>query len=383
VHPNVRRSLIAGAGLIATAGVVAAAVLGSRGSPPHPSATTSTTKGSAVVAHHEATTTTSTTRPPTVTISAVGDFNFGSTPSLPPDPATYFQDVRSALQGQIVFGNLEGTLTDSGSTSKCAKPSPTCYAFRAPTSYASIIRAAGFTVVNSANNHSHDFGVQGVAATSAALDAAGIVQAGLPGQIGMVTVGSVKVAFVDFAPYAVTNDLLDLATARTLIMQAKSEANVVVVYMHAGAEGETADHVTGHEEYFVGEDRGNPEAFAHAAIDAGADLVIASGPHTLRGMELYRGHLIDYSLGDFAGYADFSTTGTLDLSGVLTVTLTAGGTLVSGHFTSLLLSGVDQPSLDPSNAAAAFVNRLSAEDFGSNAVTISASGQLSMPASAG
>ena len=53
--------------------------------------------------------------------------------------------------------------------------------------------------------------------------------------------------------------------------------------MHAGAEGSAADHVTGQEETYLGEDRGNPEAFAHMAIDAGASLVIASGPHVLRG----------------------------------------------------------------------------------------------------
>ena len=382
-----RRWLLAGAALIVAAGIAVAAIVAPRGSSPRLSSTT-TTGTSATAAHHDhatTTTTTTTTQPATMTISAVGDFNFGNTPTLPPDPSTYLDGVRSALQGQIVFGNLEGTLTDSGSTSKCAPAAAgtaptTCYVFRAPTSYASIIKAAGFTVVNSANNHSHDFGTQGVAATSAALEGAGLVQAGLPGQIGVVTVDSTKVAFVDFAPYAVTNDLLDFATAKALITQAKSEANLVVVYMHAGAEGETADHVTGQEEYYVGEDRGNPEAFAHAAIDDGADLVIASGPHTLRGMEDYNGHLIAYSLGDFASYGQFSTAGTLDLSGVLTVTLSAGGTLVAGHFTSLVLSSLDQPSLDATNAAASFVDQLSTEDFGPHAVTIGASGALSMPA---
>ena len=64
---------------------------------------------------------------------------------------------------------------------------------------------------------------------------------------------------------------------------------------------------------------GNDEAFAHAAIDDGADLVIASGPHVLRGLQEWEGHLIDYSLGDFAGYQNFATSGDLGLSGILTV----------------------------------------------------------------
>ena len=96
--------------------------------------------------------------------------------------------------------------------------------------------------------------------------------------------------------------------------------------MHSGAEGSDADHVTRQTEYYVGEDRGNPYAFAHAAINDGADLVIASGPHVLRGMEYYRGHLIAYSLGDFANYYDFGGGGDLaPCSGILHVTLDATG----------------------------------------------------------
>jgi poly-gamma-glutamate capsule biosynthesis protein CapA/YwtB (metallophosphatase superfamily) len=316
-----------------------------------------------------------------VTISAVGDTDLGDTPALPPDPSTYLQPVEAALAAPIVFGNLEGTLTDA-TTSKCGAGSTDCFAFRNPPAYAQILKAAGFTVINSANNHSHDFGAQGVADTSAALQGAGLVQAGLPGQIGLVTEGTTKVAFVDFAPYTNTNNLLDFPTAKLLIQQAKSEAQVVVVYMHAGAEGSDADHVTGQEEFYVGEDRGNPEAFAHAAINDGADLVIASGPHVLRGMQEYDGHLIDYSLGNFAGYQNFGTGGDLSLSGILTVTLQRNGTLTSGHFTSLDLSSVGQPSVDASGAAAQFVNQLSTADFGATAVTIGSAGQLSMPAPA-
>jgi Bacterial capsule synthesis protein PGA_cap len=313
-----------------------------------------------------------------ITISAVGDTMLGNTPTLPPDPLTYLQPVEAALRAPIVFGNLEGTLT-SATTSKCGAGSTDCFAFQNPPTFAPVLKAAGFTVMNSANNHSHDFGAQGVADTTAALQGAGIVQAGLPGQIGLVTEGTTKVAFVDFAPYTDTNNLLDLPGARVLIQQARSEAKVVVVYMHAGAEGSEADHVTGQEESYVGEDRGNPEAFAHAAIDDGADVVIASGPHVLRGMQEYNGHLIDYSLGNFAGYQNFATGGDLGLSGILTVTLDSNGALSSGRFTSLILSSVGAPSVDTTNAAAQFVNQLSTADFGSTAVTIGPSGQLSMP----
>jgi poly-gamma-glutamate capsule biosynthesis protein CapA/YwtB (metallophosphatase superfamily) len=325
-----------------------------------------------------AATTTSTT-PATVTLSAVGDTMLGNTPQLPPSPGTYFAPVRSALAAPIAFANLEGTLYNAASPSKCGAGSTQCYAFHDPTVYARVLRSAGFTVVNSANNHSHDFGDPGVLSTSSALRAAGIAQAGLPGQIAVVHASGLAVAFVDFAPYANTNDLLNLVSARALIRHARSLADLVVVYMHAGAEGSNADHVTRGSEYYVGESRGNPFAFAHAAIDDGADLVLASGPHVLRGMQWYRGHLIAYSLGDFANYYDFAAAGTLELSGVLRVTLAADGHFVAGRFVSVRLSPDGQPHLDPTHAAADFVNSLSRADFGATAALIGAGGAVLPP----
>ena len=324
-------------------------------------------------------TSSTTTAPATVTLAAVGDMELGNTPQLPPNPSTYLAPVARALAAPIVFGNLEGTLYDAASPSKCGSASTDCYAFRVPTSYARVYRAAGFTVLNSANNHSNDFAGPGVASTSAALRAAGIAQAGLPGQIAVRADGAVKVAFVDFAPYANTNDLLNVAAAKALIARARTLAAVVVVYMHAGAEGSGADHVTRATETFVGENRGNPYDFAHAAIDDGADLVIASGPHVLRGLEWYRGHLIDYSLGDFANYYDFAASGTLRLSAILHVTLSSGGAFVAGRFTSVSLDAAGRPSLDPSGAARTFVNALSRADFGAAAAEITPAGRIVAP----
>jgi hypothetical protein len=313
-----------------------------------------------------------------VQLSAVGDTELGTSGHLPPDPAQYLDPVRSALAAPIVFGNLEGTLS-TDTSGKCAAGAGDCYAFQDPPVYARYLRAAGFNVLNSANNHSDDFGPEGVTQTSAALDSAGIVQAGLPGQIGVIADGSTKVAFVDFAPYKTTNDLLDLPAATALIKKAETEAPVVIVYMHAGAEGAAADHVTGAEETYLGEDRGNPEAFAHAAIDAGASAVIASGPHVLRGMQFYQGHLIAYSLGDFAGYTNFATNGVLDLSGILHLTLSPSGAFMGASWTSIVLSGVGAPAVDPTGASASFVNQLSTADFASSAALIGADGSIRPP----
>ncbi len=315
------------------------------------------------------------TAPSTITISFVGDTELGNTPILPAKPYHYLDPVKSALHAAVGFANLEGTLTNGG-YSKCGVHSTECYAFRTPPYYAQVLRSDGLTVLNSANNHSHDFGSVGVSDTSRAMTNAAIIQAGLPGQIGLVRDGEIKVAFVDFAPYSNTNDLLRYGTAATLIARARREAAIVIVYMHAGAEGSSATHVTGREEYYVGEDRGNARRFAHAAIDDGANLVIASGPHVLRGMEFYKHRLIAYSLGDFANYENFGLGGVLSESAILKVTLSSAGTYVAAHVDSVILRGAGRPYLDPTHAAAHLITTLSHEDFGPAGVSIAPSGAV-------
>jgi poly-gamma-glutamate capsule biosynthesis protein CapA/YwtB (metallophosphatase superfamily) len=229
-------------------------------------------------------------------------------------------------------------------------------------------------VLNDANNHFHDFGAAGEAQTVRSIHAAGLVQTGLPGQITRVTVKGVPVAFVAFAPYDYTASLLDLPAARALIRQAARTARIVVVYMHAGAEGDGADHVTGREEIYLGEDRGNPEAFAHMAIDAGASLVIASGPHVLRGLQFYHGQLIAYSLGNFAGFGNFSIHGNMTMSAILRVTLSSSGRFERARLYPVGFAGTGRPV--PGGGTISFVGRLSAADFGASAARVRSSGVI-------
>jgi len=286
--------------------------------------------------------------------------------------------MKGELRGDIVFGNLEGTLTDA-SSGKCGPTEAHCFAFRAPPAYARDLRLAGFTVMNNANNHSYDFGPTGQADTVRALHAAGIAQDGLPGEITVVHAGGLRVAVLGFAPYSDTASLLDLPAARALIDRADTMADIVVAAIHAGAEGTGATHVTGQEESYVGEDRGNPEAFAHMAVDAGADLVLGSGPHVLRGVELYRHRLIAYSLGNFAGYHNFALDGVLADSAILHVRLTARGAFRSGRISSVRLVDAGMPVPDPDGAGARLIAELSHDDLGSRAVEIGAGGRITAP----
>lgn len=312
-----------------------------------------------------------------ITIAAVGDIVMGSTPNLPPDGGrSFFDGVAADLSGDVVLGNLEGTLSTGGS-SKCSSTSTNCFSFRTPPSYARWLKGAGFTVMNLANNHAFDFGPTGQAQTLAALRKHALLTTGRPGEIAFQQVGEVKVAVVGFAPYPWAQRLTDIPGARKLVRQAAAEADVVIATMHAGAEG--TDHMRTRKgtETYLGENRGNVVAFAHAVVEAGADLVVGHGPHVLRGMEWYRGRLIAYSLGNFAGYRVFSLGGLLSTSGILRVSLRGDGTYESGLLVPTRLAGLGTPALDPAEAAHGIVRRLSRQDFGARGARIAATGAIS------
>jgi poly-gamma-glutamate capsule biosynthesis protein CapA/YwtB (metallophosphatase superfamily) len=315
--------------------------------------------------------------PGVVAIVATGDIVMGSAPNLPPDGGrSFFSDVQTDLAGDVVLGNLEGTLSTGGS-SKCGPSSTSCFAFQTPPTYARWLKRAGFTVMNLANNHAFDFGQAGLDQTIAALDRSGLLHTGRPGEITVQKVGRIRVATVGFAPYPWAASLTDIAGARKLVRAADRVADVVLVTMHAGAEGQDRQHVARGTEQFLGENRGDSRRFAHAVVDAGADLVVGSGPHVLRGMEWYKGRLIAYSLGNFAGYDVFALGGPLSTSGILRVTLDGDGRFETGRLVPTRMVGAGLPALDPAEAAHGLVRTLSRADFGARGVKVSPDGLLS------
>jgi hypothetical protein len=282
---------------------------------------------------------------------------------------------RELQRADLTWGNLEETLS-TATTSKCGRGSPNCFAFQAPPSYAGLLRAAGFDLMNMANNHAFDFGALGRAQTVAALTRAHLGSTGAPNQITVLTRHGTTVAFLGFAPYPWAARLDHIPQAVALVKRAAKLADLVVVAIHAGAEGSDATHVPHGTEFFLGENRGNSRAFAHAVINAGADLVVGSGPHVLRGVEVYHGHLIAYSLGNFAGFRNFGMGGNLSLSGILHVVLRPDGGWSSARLIPVALRGVGLPALDPSDASVHLVAQLSREDFGANAAHFSPDGVI-------
>jgi hypothetical protein len=387
---QVRRRRATGAALLVAVsgiGIWAAATLASGGSARSaadsvtPTAAAATTAPPATTVTTTAVTTTSTAPDLTgrsVTIAWVGDTVVASKYGMPPDGGRgSMAPVVGPLRGaDLAFGNLEETLS-ALPESKCGS-SPNCFAFQAPPSMAKLMPAAGFDIMNLANNHADDFGTAGERSTERALRAAGVRWTGRPGQITILRRNGLRVAFLGFAPYKWASRLEQIGVAKALVRKAVSQADLVVVAMHAGAEGSGAVHVPHGTETFLGENRGDSRRFAHAVIDAGADLVVGSGPHVIRGLERYHGRLIAYSLGNFVGYKNFGTGGTLSLSAILSVQLRGDGAFAGGTWTSLRLDGNALPHADSSNASARLVAQLSRDDFGAAAPRIAPDGAIKL-----
>jgi len=307
-----------------------------------------------------------------IRVAAVGDIMMGTTfpePILPPeDGATLFRSVAPLLAGHdVVFGNLEGPLTDVERSPKCPKPRRNgrpCFAFRTPPRYVRHLSEAGFTAVNVANNHSLDFGMEGLDNTLDVLDAAGVEAVGGE-RVAVFAISGRSVAVAGFSyslPTRYVHPLLDVGAAREIVAGLKNEYDLVVVSFHGGAEGAQAVRVTDTEEEFLGENRGNVVRFARAAVDAGADLVLGHGPHVPRAIEVYRGKLIAYSLGNFAVYSMFNIKGPSGLGYVLQVELDAEtGDILRFRTPSVALRHPGIPDPDPSGKAEALLRTLSEE----------------------
>lgn len=268
-------------------------------------------------------------------------------------------------RADIAFANLEGPLYDGDDAS--AKACAQCFAFRSPTSYAGLLARLGIGVVSLANNHSGDYGAAGRSSTIAALRAHAIAFCGLDQDGARVAELNLRdgthAAIVSFAPNSGTLDINDSAAEVAIVRMLKRTHAIVLVSFHGGGEGESHQHVVAGHEMFDGEDRGDVVRFAHDAIDAGADIVIGQGPHVPRALEIYRGHLIAYSLGNFWTYGAIDTSAIRGTGPVLETWLAPDGTVAGFAIHSSEQRDTDVPHLDPDGDAERAVLALTASDF--------------------
>lgn len=320
-----------------------------------------------------------------ITVAAVGDIMLGSTfpvDRLPPEDGARLLEPFAAVlsSADLAFGNLEGPMLEGGSSSKCGKRSSNCYAFRVPTRYGKYLKQAGFDVMSLANNHANDFGSEGMASSKRVLDELGIAHTAEAGDIARLQVKGREIEVIGFATNAISYNLNDLETARRVVAEAAKRADIVIVSFHGGAEGAANQNVPQGAEVYLGERRGDLRKFTRTVVDAGADLVLGHGPHVIRGMEVYKGRLIAYSLGNFATYGGFNLNGVLGLSMVLEAQIALDGSILGGRVHPAKQEKPGGPLQDSERAIIPIINQLSITDFGSAAVRVSDDGSLVLPA---
>ncbi len=275
-------------------------------------------------------------------------------------------------RADVAFANLEGPLYEGlqGTGKACAQ----CFAFHGPTFYAGVLRSFGIDVVSLANNHSGDYGEAGRDSTMAALRANGIAYGGLDRDDArtaqIILPSGKKVGFIAFAPNNGTLNINDLTRAAQLVRDLKKANDLVMVSFHGGGEGWTYVHVAKGSETYVGENRGDVTAFAHTVIDAGADIVIGQGPHVPRALEIYRGHLIAYSLGNFWTYSGVQTYAVSGLGPVLEAWVAPDGAIAGFTIHSTRQAGLGVPHLDPLDEAARYMLYLTKSDFPATAALV-------------
>ena len=299
-----------------------------------------------------------------------GDIMMGTTaperrlPSY--DGALLFWYVSSTLQSaDFAIGNLEGTLCDTYPTPRHCKDSSTCYHFKMPQHYVRNLVNAGFDAVSIANNHINDFGSEGRDSTVSTLKKAGISYTGIRGncETAIVVRNGKKIGICSFSPNVMTVDIRNIAYATKLVRFLRDRCDYVVVSFHGGAEGQRHLHVTRAEEFYIGASRGNVYEFAHACIDAGADLIFGHGPHVPRALELYKGHLIAYSLGNFCTPYGICILGVSGYAPLLFVELDDKGLFVKGRIESYLQRKGAGPIRDVKEQAAQLIRSLTIQDF--------------------
>lgn len=300
---------------------------------------------------------------------------FTRSPTLLPDPDALLQPLAQLLgDADVVLFNVEGAIGTGRAPAKCRPGSTTCYAFRQDPEVAAALRRSALhaqVAGNVANNHAMDAGAAGFAAMVHHLLQAGVHVVGADTQPAVLPLpDGDSVAVLGFSAFSAGPDARDLDTVRRLVARARARVRRVVVSLHIGAEGFEAQRTPDTIEVFLGEDRGNPVAIAHAAVDAGATLVVGHGPHVLRAAEWRGDALIAYSLGNLLTYGPFSRVPPRDRGALLCAALAPEGRVAWAEIRSTrqVRPGLAFP--DPEDRASILVDSLGRLDFPLTGATV-------------
>lgn len=305
----------------------------------------------------------------TVTVIGVGDIMMGSNypeSVLPPqDGAFLMKEVEHILKNaDVTFGNLEGTLLDSGGTPKTCRDPKVCYAFRSPQRYVQNLVNAGFDVMSLANNHAGDFGEAGRKSTIKTLEEAGLYHTGqLPKRYTVFEKNGVKYGVAAFAPNSNCVSINNLQEARAIVKELDSLCDIIIISFHGGAEGGQYQNVPRKHELFHGEDRGDVYEFAHQLIDMGADIIFGHGPHVTRAVEVYKKRFIAYSLGNFCTYGGINVAGINGWAPIVKVFADSKGAFLKAEITPTYQIARDRVKIDVDNRVIKKIQDLTKKDF--------------------
>ena len=301
---------------------------------------------------------------------------------LRPHPDSLATSLAPFFAGaQISLVNVEGAIGVGPAPRKCAPRSTNCFAFRQPTAAAKALRrladSSGVVVGNIANNHSRDAGGDGKDRTVAHLAAAGVLVTGNDTLATPVPLPSGDtIGILGFYTDSETPDARDLAAVQRHVERAVAAYGTVVVTMHLGAEGPSAQRTRNAVERFLNSNRGNPVGFANAAFAGGATLVVGHGPHVLRAGEWRDDRLVLYSLGNLLTYGPFKLRDPTDRGVVACVTIDSARHVSAAELRPTMQKWPGVLGRDSSNRAWTLIDSLSALDFPQTGVIVDSTGRL-------
>jgi hypothetical protein len=319
----------------------------------------------------------------TIWISAVGDVVPASDfdrIALPPNEGKQLiiEDLLPYIQNaDLAFANFEGVLSGCDCEPRKCKDKKYCYQFRIPEVYALRIKEAGFDFLNLACNHIEDFGKEGRIHTNTRLR-----------ELGFHTAGTVdfpcttfekdgkKYGFCAFGQFLGCAFLRDSVSVVNNVKKMVSECDIVIVSLHGGAEGPGYRHTPKTDEKFLEFNRGNMYKTAHLCVDAGADIVIGTGPHVTRAVELYNNRLIMYSLGNFCTYGPFGRHTYTRHAPLMQIGVDSIGNFLEARAIPIKQIDKGMPRFDSSGLAIKHLQELTQSDFPETALKIEDNGRI-------
>ncbi len=300
-------------------------------------------------------------------IKAVGDVMPGSYTPHPRIPADSGKSIIKSVgdylkNSDLSIGNFEGAFVKEGiKPNKCSDSSRKknhCFEFGVPEKLAKMLPEMGFNAMTFDNNHCNDYGIDGYLNTLYVFDELKMPVSGQRMPISL-TIKNKKISIIAFGFDKNSFKITNLEETDSIIKELKEKNDIVIVSFHGGGEGKKALYIADSTEYFLGGNRGNVIKFARTTINAGADLVFGHSPHVLRAIELYKGKLIAYSMGNFLTYGHFNLSAENGITAILDVELNLeNGNFINGRIIPFKQRKPGIPYFDENNSAIKLMQKL-------------------------